>query len=115
MPKRNRNTVSYEEAVTDVLQWLENEGETEDNDNVDMIIHGNEDDLSSSDESDENIDEEGFEDQNEPRFRPPRKLLTKHRLVHDIESAINEQSYDDLHYVNRQGNWETYWISWSKI
>ena len=50
MPKRNRNTVSYEEAVTDVLQWLENEGETEDNDNVDMIIHGNEDDLSSSDE-----------------------------------------------------------------
>ena len=66
MPKRNRKTVSYEEAVTDVLQWLENEGETEDNDNVDMIIHGNEDDLSTSDESDENIDEEGFEDQNEP-------------------------------------------------
>ena len=90
-----------------MLQWLENEGETEDNDSVDMIIHGNEDDLSSSDESDENIDEEGFEDHNEPRFRPPRKLLTKHRLVHDIESAINEQSYDDLHYVNRQGNWET--------
>ena len=28
----------------------------QDNDNVDMIIHGNEDDLSSSDESDENID-----------------------------------------------------------
>ena len=107
MPKRNRNTVSYEEAVTDVLQWLKNEAETEDNDNVDMIIHGNKDDLSSSDESDENIDEEGFEDQNEPGFRPLRKLLTKHRLVHDIESAINEQSYDHLHYVNRQGNWET--------
>ena len=52
MPKRNRNTVSYEEAVTDELQWLDNEGETEDNDNVNMIIHGNEDDLSSSDESD---------------------------------------------------------------
>ena len=101
MPKRNRNTVSYEEVVTDVLQWLENEGETEDNDNVDMIIHGNEDDLSSTDKSDENIDEEGFEDQNEPHFRPPTKLLTKHRLAHDIESAINEQSYDDLHYVNR--------------
>ena len=90
-----------------MLQWLKNEGETEDNDNVDMIIHGNEDDLSSSDESDENIDEEGFEDQNELRFRPPRKLLTKHRLVHDIESAINEQSHDDLHYVNRHSNWET--------
>ena len=29
MPKRNRNAVSYEEAVTDVLQWLEDEGETE--------------------------------------------------------------------------------------
>ena len=104
MPKRNRNTVSYEEAVTYVLQWLENEGETEDNDNVDMIIHGNEDDLSSSDESDENIDEKGFEDENEPHFRPPRKLLTKHCLVHDIESAINDQSYDDLHYVNRKCN-----------
>ena len=38
MPKRNKNTVSYKEAVTDVLQWLENEGETEDNDNVDMIF-----------------------------------------------------------------------------
>ena len=106
MPKRNRSTVSYEKAVTDVLQWPENESETEDNDNVDMIIHGNEDDLSNSDNSDENIDEEGFEDQNEPRFRPTTKLLTKHRPVHDIESAINEQSYDDLHYVNRQGNWE---------
>ena len=34
MPKRNRNTVSHEEAVTDVLQWLENEGETEDNDRM---------------------------------------------------------------------------------
>ena len=54
--------MSYEEAVTDVLQWLENEGETEDNENVDMIIHGNEDDLSSNEESDKNIDEEGFED-----------------------------------------------------
>ena len=28
MPKSNRNTVSYEEAVTDVLKWLQNEGET---------------------------------------------------------------------------------------
>ena len=55
-----------------------------------MIIHGNEDDLSSSDESDENIDEEGFEDQNEPRFRPPRKLLTKHRLVHGIVRSMNK-------------------------
>ena len=86
MAKRNRNTVSYEEAATGVCQWLENEGETEDNanENVDMIIHGNGNDLSSGDESDENIYEEGFEDQNESRSRPPRKLLTKHCLVHDM-------------------------------
>ena len=36
-----------------------------------MIIHGNEDDLSSSDESDENIDKEGFE--------------TKMNLVSDLQ------------------------------
>ena len=34
-------------------------------------------------------------------------LQTFHRFVRDIESAINEQSYDDLHYVNRQGNRDT--------
>ena len=34
-------------------------------------------------------------------------LKTKMNLVHDIDSAINQRSYDNLHYVNRQGNWET--------
>ena len=38
--------------------------------------------------------------------RPSRKLLTKNRLVHDINSSLNEECYDDIHFINRKGQWE---------
>ena len=38
---------------------------------------------------------------------PSRKLLTKNRLVHDIESLLNNECYDDIHFINRKRQWET--------
>ena len=39
--------------------------------------------------------------------RLSRKLLTKNRLVHDIDSSLNEECYDDMHFINGKGQWKT--------
>ena len=38
---------------------------------------------------------------------PSRKLLAKNRLVHDIESLLNNECYDDIHFINGKRQWET--------
>ena len=46
-------------------------------------------------------------DEDEVGVRPPRKLLTKKRLVHDNDSAIDENNHYDLHFRNGEGKWKT--------
>ena len=36
-----------------------------------------------------------------------RKLLTRNRLVHDIDSALDKNDYDPIHYINGNRHWET--------
>ena len=46
--------------------------------------------------------------------RPSRKLLAKNRLVYDIKSSLNEECYDDIHFINGKGQWKTLTLPRSK-
>ena len=41
------------------------------------------------------------------RVGPPKKKLTKYRLVNSIGTSLNEENFEQLVYVNKHGNFET--------
>ena len=71
-----------------------------------MSLHG---DFDTEDRTEENEDNTNDSQANEDEVdvHPPRKLLTKKRLVHDIDSALDKYNYGDLHLVNGEEKWET--------
>ena len=100
MPKRKSTTLSHEEAIADILNWFEEE---DNEDDYMPLVENNDDDDSCSDLYEGDIvqsDDEDFEVR-----RPSRKLLTKNKLVHDIDSSLNEECYDDIHCINGKGQW----------
>ena len=102
MSKRRSAVLSPGEALADIIDWIENEGDDE----IDEmpLVSDFEEDLSSNESEDACENDDGDDD---IVVRPPRKLLTKKRLVHDIDSSMNEENYDDLHFINGEGKWET--------
>ena len=42
------------------------------------------------------------------RFGPPKKKLTKYRFVNSIDTSLNEGNFEQLAYVNKHGNFETF-------
>lgn len=58
-------------------------------------------------EENENNTTNSEDHEDEVGVRPPRKLLTKKRLVHDNDSAIDENNHYDLHFLNGEGKWKT--------
>ena len=57
----------------------------------------------SEDEVDFDCDDSGSS-QDRPIYR---KLLTSKRLVHSIDSSLDESNFEPIVYVNRNGNFET--------
>ena len=57
----------------------------------------------SEDEVDFDCDDSGSS-QDRPIYR---KLLTSKRLVHSIDSSLDESNFEPIGYVNRKGNFET--------
>ena len=97
MPKRKSTKLSNEEAIVDILNWTE-----EDNEDDDMpFVENNDDDDSCSDLYESDIVQS--DDEHVEVRRPSRELLTKNRLVHYIDSSLNEEFYDDVHFINRKG------------
>ena len=47
MSNRTRNVVSYEEAVADIIEWVDNEGDVRE---IDELIGDNDSDVESGDE-----------------------------------------------------------------
>ena len=67
--------------------------------------------LELSDEEDESEgeeSEEGEEEQLERETQPSRKKLTRNRLVKSIDAALDMGNYDQITYLNCDGNWETF-------
>ena len=95
-------TLFHEEAIAYIQNWIE----VEDNEDDDMLlVENNDDDDSCSDLYESDIVQSDHEDV-EIR-RPSKKLLTKNRLVHNIDSSLNGGCYDEIHFMNRKEQWET--------
>ena len=52
-------------------------------------------------------EEEVLEQEEELNPRRIRELLTRNRLVHGIDSALDKNSQDPIYYINGNGHWET--------
>ena len=112
MSKRTRNIVSYEEAIADIVEWVDNEGDIRE---LDELIGDDDSDVGSGDEraahierndpENELYEEEEIEEQ--PRVLRHRKTLTRNRKVNSIDASLSEENFDPIHYVNRFGQWET--------
>ena len=108
MSKRKAPVITHEDAVQNTLSFVEND-DTEDE--LDPLFENQSDD----DEIEENDVEENLikdeeqvtEQQEETNLQRNRKLLSRNRLFHDIDSALNQNNYDPIHYINRNGPWGT--------
>ena len=119
MAKKRFDAVSIDQVMHDINCWLDDENDDE-NDLHDLNASGSENEnLSiSADASDEVLIEEEREEEEEfraeevqnqlGRVGPPKKKLTKYRLVNPIDTSLNEENFEQVVYVNKHGNFETF-------
>ena len=109
MSKR-KSSVDIDDAMNDINKWLDDsDDEAEDDLNE---VNGDEENEeifprkqnASEDEIDFDCDDSGSS-QNTPIYR---KQLTRKRLVHSIDSSLDESNFEPIVYVNRNGNFETF-------
>ena len=105
MSKRKSQTVSYDNAVADILNWVEN---ADNNENFELQTNRFSDDSDDSDKEKDNIQSEQEEEIEQPHASPHRKILTSIRLVHTIGSALDPNSYDKINYLNKDRCWEIF-------
>ena len=100
MSKRKAQIVSYDDAVVDILNWVENP----DNDkNFELETNRFSDDSDDSDEERDNIQSEQEDEIEEPHVSRHRKILTSSRLVHSTDSTLDPDNYDEITYLNKDG------------
>ena len=109
MSKRKSSVIIYEDAVQNILAFVEND-DTEDE--LDTLFKNqSDDDEFEIEENDvENLiddEEEVAEQEEELNLRRNWKLLTRNQLVHDTDSALDKNNYDPIHYINVNGHWES--------
>ena len=94
--KRKIQTVTYDDAVADILNWVENPDNDE---NFELETNRFSDDSDDSDEERDNI---------QSHVTRHRKILTSSRLVHNIDSGLDPDTYDEITYLNKDECWETF-------
>ena len=82
--KRKAQTVSYDDAVADILNWVENPHNAE---HFELETNKFSDDSDDSYKERNNIQSEQEEEIEEPHVSRHRKILTSSRLVHSIDSV----------------------------
>ena len=112
MSKRKAPVITYEDVVQNILAFIEND---DIKDELDPLFENQSDDdefeIEENDTEENLIDDEEEvevpEQEEELNPRRNRKLLTRNRLVRDINSALDKNNYDPIHYINGNGHWET--------
>ena len=105
MSKRKAQTVSYDDAVVDILNWV---GNPDNDKNFELETKRFSDDSHDSDDERDNIISEQEEEIEEPHVSRHRKILTSSSLVHSIESVLDPDNYNEMTYLNKDGCWETF-------
>ena len=119
MAKKRFDAVSFDQVMNDINCWLDYENDDE-NDLHDLnAIDSEKEDVSISvDASEEVLIEEEHEEEKEfraeevqnhhGRVGPPKKQLTKYRFVNSIDTSLNQENFEQLVYLNKHGNFETF-------
>ena len=114
MSKRKSCQISYEDAVANILRFVEEDDdanlsklESSDEEDNGYIVDDLGNDLNGN-ESEVEESEEGEEDQLERETQSSRKKLTRNRLVKSIDAALDMGNYDPITYLNCDGNWEIF-------
>ena len=119
MAKKRFDAVRSDQVMDDINCWLDDENDDE-NDLHDLNASDseNEDFSISVDVSEEVLIEEERKEEEEfraeevqnqrGRVGPPKKKLTKYRLVNSIGVSLNEENFEQLVYVNKHGNFDTF-------
>ena len=114
MSKRKSSQISYEDAVANILRFVEEDDdanllelESSDEEDNGYIVDDLGNDLNGN-ESEGEESEEGEEEQLERETQPSRKKLTRNRLVKSIDAELDMGNYDPITYLNCDGNWETF-------
>ena len=102
--KRKAQTVSYDNVVADILNWVQNPDNDE---NFKLETSRYSDDSDDSDKERDNIQSEQEEEIEAPHVSRHRKILTSSRLVHSIDSTLDPDNYNETTYLNKDGCWET--------
>ena len=105
MSKRKSSQVSCEDAVANILQFVEedddanlSELESSDEEDNGYIVDDLGNDLNGN-ESEGEESEEGEEEQLERVTQPSRKKLTRNPLVKSIDAALDMGNYDPITYL----------------
>ena len=112
MVKRKFDAVSFDQVMDDINCWLDDEnGDKNDLHDLNASDSENEEFSISVDASEGVLIEEDREEEEEfrveevqnqrDRVGPPRKKLTKYRLVNSIDTSLNEKKFKQLVYVNK--------------
>ena len=104
MSKRKAQSISYADAVADILDWVENPKGEED---FQLETNKIPDEIDSN-ERKEDIQPEPEEDTEEPHRQRHKMKLTKSKLVHNIHSAVDPSNYDKTSYLNKLVHLETF-------
>ena len=103
MSKRKAPVITYKDVVQNILTFIENDDMK---DELDLLLENQRDDdefeIEENDAQENLIDdgEEVPEQKEELNPRRNRRLLTRNRLVCDINSALDKNNYDPIHYIN---------------
>ena len=104
MSKRPKEKLSYLEAMQDLTEWVDNGGDEEDI----QEING-EDDQDRVSEDDVSDEEDRTTGNEVEQTRPQKhwKTLTRNRNANSIDTSLNEDNFEPIHYVNGNGMLET--------
>ena len=102
--------MGIDDVMNDMNKWFDDsDNEAEDDLNEVNGDEKNEELIpSEQNDSEDEIDldcDDSASSQNRPIYR---KQLTRKRLAHSIESSLDENNFEPIVYVNRNGNFKTF-------
>ena len=109
MSKR-KSSMGIDDVMNDMNKWFDDsDNETEDDLNEVNGDEKNEEIIPSEQNASEDEIDLDCDDSASSRNRPIyRKQLTRKRLAHSIESSLDENNFEPIVYVNRNGNFKTF-------
>ena len=116
MAKNRFDAVSFDQVMDDKNCWLDDENDEEnylnasdgENENSSISVDASEEVLIEEErEEEEEFRAEEVQNQRS-RVGPPNENLNKCRLVNSINTSLNKENFEQLVYVNKNGNFETF-------